>query len=428
MPLCLMLSPPGNVLLVLIALETHTRDHLSLIFRAVNTFYEKAAVSLLLISEQTQFRKHGYGIFWSIVSLPLSEVFSGHSRKSGIRDSLVSLGNKANKPWNGYKSSYYLVLSPVGGGSPWGLGGGGFLSQLPLAVSLGKQSGLLCSLVSHYRHLGRVQWARQKTQVSIFWVSIYVTRNVINLPMSQQRTWWISVARRYGGTAWSSGPTRNRAGTTLSALAPTATWPCRQPRPATRCSSSSASSWFTACCACHPLAPSPSPQNRPGGPRIRVRHGLTSSWSPQRARAKEIRVTLALTSSSLMVGMRWRPLSGLPFVERACHAQSCPLETIWLCDWWPGGLSHAWILLGTSPRSGWVRHEVTYWKLWSWINFHFCSWCMVKGKNLPSYLKWLCLHYHWYLIEWSEINTILWKFIFSLVISVSIFIPILAFL
>lgn len=138
MPLCLMLSPPGNVLLVLIALETHTRDHLSLIFRAVNTFYEKAAVSLLLISEQTQFRKHGYGIFWSIVSLPLSEVFSGHSRKSGIRDSLVSLGNKANKPWNGYKSSYYLVLSPVGGGSPWGLGGG--ISQPTPPCGLSRQT------------------------------------------------------------------------------------------------------------------------------------------------------------------------------------------------------------------------------------------------------------------------------------------------
>lgn len=162
--LCWMLSPPGNVLLVLNAVGTHIRSRpFAFCSKAVNTFYEKHAVLLLLIFEQTQFRKHGYGRFWSIVSLPLTEVFSGHSRKSGIRDSLVSLGNKANKPWTGYKSSYYLVLAPEGG----------LCSQLPLAVSLGKQLGFLSSLVSHSCHFGRVHWARQKTQVSGFCFALF---------------------------------------------------------------------------------------------------------------------------------------------------------------------------------------------------------------------------------------------------------------
>lgn len=185
--------------------------------------------------------------------------------------------------------------------------------------------------------------------------------------------WWISVARQYRGMAWSSGPTRSHAGTTLSAWVPTVTWPSRQPRHATRCSSSSASSWCTACSVCHPSAPSPSSQSQPGVLRIRVRHGLTSALSLPQTMTKGIRVTPALTSSSTMGSIRWRPRLGLHFVERACHAQSCPLETPWLCDWWPGGLNHAWILLGTSPHSGWVRHKVTSWKIWSWINIRLCS-------------------------------------------------------
>lgn len=378
-PLCLMLSLPDNVLLLLIAAGTHTRSRpFAFYSEQWIRFTRNALSSSCSFLSKLSSGNMVTGYFEVLFLCKLAEVFLGHSRKSGIRDSLVSLGNKANKFWSSYKSSYYLVLAPDGG----------LLSQLPLAVSLGKQLSLLWSLVSHYRHHGRVLCARQKTRVSVFLVSKYLAGNVINLPVSQQWMWWISVARRYEGMAWSSGPTRSRANTTLSAWAPTATWPCRRPHPVTKCSSSFASSWFTACCVCHPSAPYPTSQIRPRVPRIRVRRGLTSAWSLRRTRAKEIRAMLAPTSSSMMVGIRWHPLSGLHFVERACHVQFCPLETIWLCDWWPGELNHVWILLGTSPRSGWVRHLLNG----GYDQLPLVLKGTMKWKNLTYCLRWLVVH------------------------------------
>lgn len=196
---------------------------------------------------------------------------------------------------------------------------------------------------------------------------------VVSFP--HQSTWWTSVARQSGVTAWSSTHTRNPKSTTLWLWRLIVTSPCRPAPPKTRCSSTSASSWSTVCYEWPLWAPPLSSQSRLGALLL-----STLDWSPPLVRARGTRVMLAHTFSSMMDGTGVRLPLGLLFVGRVCRGQCCPQETTWPWGWWHGGLSPGSTLWGTSPPSDWVRKKAT--------STHSTDACCLTGK-------------HTYLDEWQ---------------------------
>lgn len=169
-----------------------------------------------------------------------------------------------------------------------------------------------------------------------------------------QWMWWTSVARRSRVTAWLSTRTRNLRSTTLWPWGLTATSPCRAALLKTRSSSTFVSSWSTVCYEWLLWARLLSSQSPLVAPPL-----STLGWNPPLVKAQGTHVMPAHTFSFMMDGTRARLPLGLLCVGRARPGRCCPQETIWLWDWWPGGLSPELTSWGTSPPSDWVRKTQT---------------------------------------------------------------------